>query len=456
MKHLNLLVLSLVSFSMACFGQEATGDTREGLWLGIMKVSEEMSLQLGFEIVLAEDGVYAAKMNVIEQKALGIPMDTCIIRGDSLYIEFKVAGIVYLGAYSSEKDMILGTYSQGGGSYTLDMARMDKLPLEIKRPQMPVRPFPYDELEVEFENSEAGITLAGTLTKPQMENNLPAVVLIAGTGKNDRDETSMGHFLLLSDFLTRNGFAVLRYDKRGVGASGGDYGQATTFDFAEDARAALDYLRAQPNVDPGRTGLIGHSEGALIAPIIASEYVKEVAFIVMMGGIGIPGTDLLLTQYEKLARINGTPEEEIAKIRETNRRLYAIASSGLEDSLMVIRCREAVPELDEEMLNMLKWIWFKSFLSLDPDSYMSKVSCPVLAITGEKDVQCPPEENLAAIEASLMRAGNDNYMIKVMPGLNHLFQTAKSGSPYEYEQIEEIISPDALDFILDWLQGVNP
>lgn len=456
MKKLNLILLSLVSFCIVGYGQGVFDDPREGLWLGTMKVSEQMSLRLGFEIAQVEEGAYAAKMNVIEQKALDIPMDTCIFSDDSLYIEFKGAGIIYLGTYSGEEDRILGTYSQGGDSFTLDMTRVDEWPLEVDRPQTPVRPFPYDEVEVKFENSGAGIILAGTLTKPREGNNLPAVVLISGTGKNERDETSMGHFLLLSDFLTRNGFAVLRYDKRGVAASGGDYGQATTFDFAEDAWTALKYLKAQPFVNPDRTGLIGHSEGALIAPIVASEHVNDVAFIVMMGGIGIPGSDLLLSQSENLARINGVPEEEITEIKEKNRILYAIASSGLEDSLMDVKCIEAVPDLDESMLNTLKWVWFKTFLSLDPASYLSKVSCPVLAITGEKDVQCSPEENLTAIEASLKRAGNRNYMIKVMPGLNHLFQTAESGSPYEYEQIPEIISPDALDFILDWLHGVNP
>ena len=456
MKKLNLILLSLVSLCITGSGQGVFDDPREGLWLGTMKVSEQMSLRLGFEISQVEDGAYVAKMNVIEQKALDIPMDTCIFSGDSLYIEFKGAGIIYLGTFSGEEDRILGTYSQGGGSFTLDMIRVDEWPLEVERPQTPVRPFPYDEVEVKFENSEAGIILAGTLTKPREGNNLPAVVLISGTGRNDRDETSMGHFLLLSDFLTRNGFAVLRYDKRGVGASGGDYAQATTFDFAEDAWTALKYLRAQPFVNPDLTGLIGHSEGALIAPIVASEHVNAVAFIVMMGGIGIPGSELLLSQSENLARINGVPEEEITEIKEKNRALYAIAGSGLEDSLMDVKCIEAVPDLDESMLNTLKWVWFRTFLSLDPASYLSKVSCPVLAITGEKDVQCSPEENLAAIEASLKRAGNRNYLIKVMPGLNHLFQTAESGSPYEYEQIPEIISPDALDFILDWLHGVNP
>lgn len=457
MKKLYLLsLLLIVSVYLPCQGQEASPDPMEGLWLGTMNVSEQMSLQLGFEIDPVKGGGYTAKMNVIEQKALDIPMDTCIFSGDTLFIEFKVAGITYSATYSGEEDRIRGTYSQGGGSYALDLIRVDKLPLEVERPQTPVRPFPYDEVELTFENPVAGITLAGTLTKPKDGKSLPAVVLVAGSGQNDRDETSMGHFLLLSDFLTRNGYAVLRYDKRGVGASGGDYRLATTFDFAGDALAAMEYLKGHPDVDPLRIGIIGHSEGALIAPIIASEYRDDVAFIVMMGGIGISGSDLLLIQSEKIGRIAGVPEEELANIAEINGKLYEIARSDLDDSLMVVKCKEAVPGLDDNILNNLKWGWFRTFLSLEPDRYLSKVECPTLAITGEKDVQCPPEENLAAMEASLKKAGNSHFEMRNMPGLNHLFQTAESGSPYEYEQIPEIISPDALQVILEWLNGLTP
>jgi len=446
-----------VLVSISAFSQDTVlpQDSLNGLWLGTMKVSEQMSLQLAFEITPGEEGNYSAKMNVIEQKAFDIPMDECLVNGDSIHIRFNAAGINYNGFFSKEAYRILGTYAQGGAEFPLDLSRVDQLPLEVERPQTPVRPFPYEEAEISFENKEADITLAGTLTKPSDVKDLPGVVLIAGSGKNDRDETSMGHFLLLSDYLTRNGYAVLRYDKRGVGESGGEYGLATTFDFASDAFAALEFLKADPDTDPESVGLIGHSEGALIAPMLASEYKDSIAFIVMMGGLGIPGTDLLLIQSAKMARISGVPEEEIVSITEKNQKLYQIASSELDDSLMVLKCREAVPDLEENTLNMLKLPWFRTFLALDPQAYLSQVVCPALAITGEKDVQCPPEENLAAIESSLKKAGNKHYETKVMPGLNHLFQTAESGSPYEYEQIPEIISPDALEFIVAWLNGVN-
>lgn len=447
-----LIVVLLVLSCQAIFSQQntETPDPYPGIWLGDMQISEQMSLQLAFEIKGAEEGAYSAKLNVIEQKAFDIPMDICEIKNDTIHIRFDGAGITYQGLYSWQEDKISGTYAQGGGQFTLNLHRVDKLITEVERPQTPVRPFPYEEAEVSFKNEKAGIRLAGTLTKPSGGTNLPAAVLIAGSGKIDRNETSMGHFLLLSDYLTRNGYAVLRYDKRGVGESEGDYGLATTFDFAGDAQSAMQYLAGREDIDQSSIGFIGHSEGALIAPMIASGN-KDVAYIIMMGGIGIRGKELLLLQSEKMAVISGVPREEIETNTEKNNILYDIAMQESNDSVLVQKLREADPGISGEMLNMLKWGWFRTFLSLDPDEYLSRVNCPVLGITGEKDVLCPPEENLAAMENSLQKAGNSHYELKSLEGLNHLFQTAETGSPYEYEQIAEIIAPDALKLILDWM-----
>ena len=426
-----------------------------GLWLGTMKVSEQVSLQLAFEFEPDSSEVLSAKMNVIEQKAFDIPMNSCLIAGDSLHIRFDQAGIRYDGNYFEEEDIIRGVYSQGGGTFKLDLSRVDELPLVVNRPQTPVRPFPYKEEEVKFVNGKAGITLAGTLTLPEKGIDFPALILIAGSGRNDRNETEMGHFLLLSDFLTRNGYAVLRYDKRGVGGSEGDYGAATTFDFSEDARSALEFLKARPEIDPDKIGLLGHSEGALIAPIIAAGQDEGVAFIVMMGGIGVSGSELLLLQARKMAELNGVPEEEINETIRTNEVLYELALSEDSDSLIAEKMREVGPDINDNMINMLLWPWFRTFLSIDPDSYISQVTCPVLAITGENDVQCVAEQNLTAIEESLEKAGNSNYKVEMLPGLNHLFQTSETGSPYEYTQLEEIMAPVALDVILTWLAGVT-
>ncbi len=446
-----LTFLSLTSLAQTSMGT-LSGPT--GLWLGVMEVSDQMSLQLAYEIE-ENAGSYSAKLNVVEQKAFDIPMDTCVIIEDSIFINFNAAGINYKGFYSSENDKIYGIYSQGGGSYALDMTRVDELPLEVERPQTPVRPFPYDEEEVVFENASAGINLAGTLTLPKGASGLTGIVLIAGSGPNDRNETAMGHFLLLSDFLTREGYAVLRYDKRGIGASEGDYGKATTFDFAEDAKAAVEYLKTRPDIDPSSIGLIGHSEGALIAPMIAAEKDSNLSFIVLMGGVGVSGSELLLLQVRRMSEISGAPDEEIEESIISSRVLYDIAKTNESDSVVGQKIKEADPDINEGLYNMLLSPWFRTFLSLEPGTWLEKVECPVLAITGEKDVQCPPVENLAAIEQSLQKGGNQNYSVQMLPGLNHLFQTAESGSPYEYEQIPEIISPDALEVIRIWLVEIN-
>jgi len=419
-----------------------------------MEVTEQMKLKLAFEIEPDSTGDLSAKMNVVEQKAFDIPMTSCVVSGDSVHIRFDQAGIKYDGIYVVGRDIIQGTYFQGGGSFKLDLSRVEKLPLEVNRPQTPVRPFPYKEEDVKFENNVAGIHLGGTLTLPENGSDFPALVLIAGTGRNDRDETEMGHFLLLSDFLTRYGYAVLRYDKRGVGESEGDYGTATTFDFADDARSAIRFLKNRPEINHKMIGILGHSEGALIAPIIAADSDEGIAFIIMMGGIGVSGAELLLKQAEIISRINGIPEDQIFFATETNRALYEVAVSEGNETDLINEMKEIQPELNDNMAGLLMSPWFRTFLAIDPDEYISKVSCPVLAMNGEKDVQCPPEQNLTAIEQSLNKAGNSNYKVETLPGLNHLFQTSETGSPYEYNQLEEIMAPAALELILSWLNEV--
>lgn len=213
----------------------------------------------------------------------------------------------------------------------------------------------------------------------------------------------------------------MRYDKRGVGESEGDYIQSTTYDFAEDVLSAIAYFESRPEINHNKIGLIGHSEGAMIAPMVAADNPGKISSIILMGGIGVTGAELLLVQAEKIARINGVPEDEI----------------------------------NDGTLHMLLLPWFRAFLAIDPATYLHRVRCPVLAITGELDSQCPPAENLAGIEKALKEGGHTNYEIKSLPGLNHLFQTAKSGSPYEYDQLEEIISPGTLDLILEWLNSQN-
>jgi pimeloyl-ACP methyl ester carboxylesterase len=329
-----------------------------------------------------------------------------------------------------------------------------------RRPQNPVRPYPYREEEVSYENKAAGITLTGTLTIPQGKGPFPAAVLIAGSGPHDRDETVMGHkpFLILADYLTRKGIAVLRSDKRGVGKSGGDYGTATTPDFAADAEAAFAYLQTRREINPKKIGLIGHSEGAVIAPMIAAHN-PQVEFIVMMAGTGVPLRDALPVQVMRAAEAGGAPPEVAEKYAVNEREILTMLVQGKDDNVIEERVREMMgakvsAQADVEAKQQVRFMnspWFRWLLTYDPAPALRKVKCPVLALDGEKDVQVDAKQNLTAIRQALEAGGNRNFETVDFPGLNHLFQTAKTGSPAEYAEIEETISPIVLDKITRWI-----
>jgi len=283
------------------------------------------------------------------------------------------------------------------------------------------------------------------------------VVLITGSGPQDRDETIMGHkpFLLLADYLTRRGIAVLRADDRGVGKSTGEFSGATTADFATDTEAGIAYLKTRPEVNPKLIGLIGHSEGAIIAPMVAARN-PDVAFIVMLAGSGVRGDQVIVTQVELLAEASGQSHQEAIRAGEKQRKILELVKGNIDDSNLEKQLHE---ELGDEMtdaqigavVRQLNIRWLRYFLNYDPAQALRKVRCPVLALNGEKDLQVPPKQNLPAIRNSLKAGGNKNFEVDELPGLNHLFQTAKTGSPAEYAEIEETISPVALEKISSWI-----
>ena len=335
------------------------------------------------------------------------------------------------------------------------------------RPQDPEPPYPYQEEEVLFKNENAGVQLAGTLTYPFEGGPFPCVVLITGSGPQDRDETIMDHrpFLVLSDYLTRLGIAVLRYDERGVGESSGDYNTATSADFAEDARAAIDFLQTQPTIDSRRIGLIGHSEGGLIAPMIASQ-TTNVAFIVMMAGPGLPGDTILLLQHDLLSRAAGVPESYITQTRIIKENVIEIVKQQPDNDAALSEIRhmiyDAYPTVSHAQLEYLvaeyaefTSPWMRFFLTYDPRPALEQTQCPVLALNGEKDLQVPPKENLSAIETALQAGGNNQYTIVELPDLNHLFQTAETGAVEEYELIDETIAPAALELMGNWIVEIT-
>ena len=362
---------------------------------------------------------------------------------------------------------IIGFFTQNGQKMKLDFSKTESEEVVLKRPQEPVKPYPYYSEEVTFENKKEGITLAGTLTLPSKEGTFPVVVLISGSGGQNRDEEILGHkpFLVISDYLTQNGFAVLRYDDRGIASSKGNYATATTLDFSYDTEAAVTYLLSRKEINKKKIGLIGHSEGGVIAPMIASRN-KNINFIVLLAGTGLRGDKLLLLQQELIAKSQGMTDLEIKKNKDLNTKIFNLIIKSSDDeklknditTLLKENPQDNLPEgMTQEdyinfALNQYTTIWTKYFIKLDPSVALQKVKCPVFAINGSKDLQVPSRQNLEIIKNSLIKGKNKQITITEIPNLNHLFQETTTGYVSEYEKNEQTFSPIALKEILTFLK----
>lgn len=428
----------------------------DGAWMGSLDTGA-IQLRVVFHIVNTEDGL-TATMDSPDQGQNGLPTTSVTRDGATLKIEAKGIGGVFEGKIAADLSSIDGKWSQGGATMPLVLKRVkDQAELERRRPQNPVKPYPYRDEEVSYDNKLQNVTLAATLTIPQGKGPFPAVVLITGSGPQDRDESLLGHkpFLVLSDYLTRHGIAVLRADDRGVGKSTGIFAKATTADFATDAEAGVAYLKTRPEVDLHKIGLIGHSEGGVIAPMVAARN-KDVAFIVMMAGTGVPGDQILPAQGEAIEVALGKSPEEAAKNAAKEREMLILVETEKDDAVLQKELKEKmagdVPEAQIGLqISQITSPWFRYFLTYDPATALRKLTCPVLAINGALDKQVLPSQNLPPIRKALQESGNQHAEVDELPGLNHLFQTAKTGSPAEYAQIEETMSPVALDKIATWI-----
>ncbi len=452
--------LTLFFTSMLSYAQDITGT-----WNGVLTVSG-IQLKIVFHINTLGEG-YASTMDSPDQGAKGIPVATTTFDDSKLSLAIPNIGLIYEGEFKT--DSVVGTLKQNGASFPMTLKRT---PVEIKpvsRPQEPKPPYPYISEDVTFENKTAGITLAGTLTKPATGSNFTAVILISGSGPQNRDEELMGHkpFLVIADYLTRRGIAVLRYDDRGTAQSTGDFKIATTTDFATDVESAIAWLKTRKEINPHKIGLMGHSEGGVIAPMVAAQS-KDVGFIVMLAGTGIRGDSLLLLQEELVYRVSGMPEDNIAKMIGINSQVFRkvvstqklVLQQELTDFMTSKLKNDIAPLLPDGMtvdnyINQftasLSTPWMQYFLRYDPAPALEKVKCPVLAVNGDKDLQVPAKENLSAIRRSLEKGGNKNFTIKEYPGLNHLFQECTTGSPAEYASIEQTFSPVVLNDLADWI-----
>ena len=428
----------------------------DGDWLGTIDTSMG-KLRVVFHITNTEDGLIAT-LDSLDQGANGIPATSVSRNGSSLKVEVKSINGSFDGKIGGDLNVIDGTWTQMGNSFPLVLKRVKNSgELERRRPQNPAKPYPYKETEVSFDNKAAGVTLAATLTAPPGAGPFPAAVLITGSGPHDRDETLMGHepFLVLADYLTRKGIVVLRADKRGCGKSKGDYAAATTIDFASDADAAVAYLKTRPEVDQHKIGLIGHSEGGIVAPMAAAGN-PDVAFVVMMAGPGVRGDEILPAQLILISEAAGESHDKAEKDAADERTMLALIESEKDDAALNKELREKlagkIPEGQiDAQIKTITSPWFRQFIAYDPAPTLRKLTCPVLAINGEKDLQVPPDQNLPVIRKALADAGNKNFEVDELPGLNHLFQTAKTGAVSEYGEIEETMAPVALDKIAIWI-----
>jgi len=463
-----LIIIGSAFFIVSAQEQVTSASGIEGIWEGKLKVLET-EFRIVFNISKNPDGALSATMDSPDQGVTGFPVEEVIFKDNTLHLELKSAGGVYEGKISEDFLVIEGEWRQSGQILPLTVKRVDKA-VEVLRPQEPKRPYPYIEKKVDYTNLKAGVKLGGMLTLPSDKGIFPAVLLISGSGLQDRNETVFGHrpFLVLADYLTRQGIAVLRVDDRGVRESTGIFSRATIEDFASDALIGVEYLKTYKEINPKQIGLISYSEGGLIASIVAVKS-SDVAFIVLMAGTGLTGEEILYLQSDLISKAMGVNEQEIAKDRQFNEKIFSVIKEEEDNEIAKERVRQIVmaywAELSDEeknrigvseeflntQLQSLLSPWSRFFLTYDPKPILSKVKCPVLAINGEKDLQVSPKENLSAIEEALKAGGNQNYTTKELPGLNHLFQTAQTGLPDEYAKIEETISPVALKIISDWI-----
>ncbi len=441
--------------------------TIAGDWHGLLEVPGG-KLRLVFHIE-ENAGTLSATMDSPDQGAFGIPATSVAFTPPVLRIQIAALLLEFSGNLNEKGEQIEGTFKQGGASFPLKIQRRAiEAPVAPKRPQEPKLPLPYYTEDVSFENQEAGVVLAGTLALPRKEGKFPVAILVSGSGPQNRDEELLGHkpFLVLSDYLVRQGFGVLRYDDRGVGKSTGDFSSATSADFASDALAAIGFLKTRKEALPDQIGLIGHSEGGMIAPMVAVQAGKDLSFIVSLAGTGVPGEALLLRQQELIGKASGMSEAELKKTRSFNEKAYQLIKANVKrdssEKLLygdfIALLPPGLPKDQQEVafsqtMATLYTPWFQFFIVFDPATVWEKVKCPVLALNGEKDLQVDPVQNLPAIQAALKKGKNKEVTVRILPGLNHLFQHAESGSVAEYEKIEETFAPEAMQAIAEWLRA---
>ena len=474
MKQIYLLIIALSLYS-SLKAQEISGS-----WTGYISVGAH-KIQLVFNIKKLTDTSYTSTFDSPDQKAFGIPCKSTAVKGDSLLIDIPTIGGNYKGLWN-KTDSIAGLFKQGTAKLTLNMLRKkadekEEMSKAIIRPQTPKPPFGYFTEDVEYDNADKSLHYGATFTRPNTIGKYPTAIIISGSGTQDRNGTIFNHqpYWVLADYLAKNGIAVLRVDDRGAGKSslGPDINNKTSLDFSYDVEASLNYLETRKDVDKKHLGLIGHSEGGIIAPMVAARR-KDVDFIVMWAGPEMGGAQTIASQMGVTLKNQGVDSTSTLAFKDLHFRVLSLfASSETKEALdkqiaplfNTWKSRQSTATLaalnmhDDALANALKMYnglfdigWFRFFINYKPEIDLAKVKCKVLAINGSKDTQVDAKSNLKKIGEVLAESGNTNFVIKEISGLNHLLQTAGTGDVSEYEGIEETISPNALKIISDWIK----
>ncbi len=461
-----LTLLSIISFYSKA--QKITGN-----WQGIL-IAGPQKLKVVFHVSRDSLNQYHSGFDSPDQGAFGIACSETNIKADSLEMLIQSIHGGYRGKWDG-KNSISGYFFQIGYNFPMNLYRLPDTVVSIVRPQTPKPPFPYHSEDIEYGDPSSGIHYAGTFTYPNSGGPFPAVLLITGSGQEDRDESIFDHkpFAVIADFLTRRGYAVLRVDDRQIGKSTGDLSKATTLDFSKDVETSLGELQKRKIIDQNKIGLMGHSEGGLIAAMVAAEN-EKLQFIILLAGPGLKGADLLAWQTQAIDLSMGVPEEIAVADRKLKSQIIQAMLSTKDTSLqfdnawkaflawkkntkpeivsaMGINADTAARDVIRTYLEGLNKPWMLYFLQSDPADYLVKLKCKVLALNGSKDIQVVADPNLSAIDSALKKSRVKIYSTQKLPGLNHLFQHCKTCTIPEYGQLDETFSPEVLQIMGDWL-----
>ncbi len=446
-----------------------------GNWQGTLNAGQ--SLRLVFH-VKETAGNLSATMDSPDQGVTGIPCASVYFKSDSVVFDLGRGGVMYTGRMF-DATMLTGNWHQGGLTIPVDLKKTDK-PAQVFKPQTPKSPFIYNSEDVVFQNADKSIQYGATITIPKESGTYPAVLLISGSGPQNRDEEILGHkpFAVIADYLTNHGYIVLRVDDRGVNQTTGDRTNSTSMDYAKDAEAALNYLKTRKEVNTKKIGMLGHSEGGLIAPIIASER-KDINFIILAAAPGVKITELMALQNDAVLRSSGADstlikhygilyrniENDIINAKDSVDAYKRIAASITDwknktpkETVQAVGMvnEDAEKKFINEFVGFYNNRWYNSFMKFNPQPYLEKLSCKVLAINGDKDIQVVSSQNLPAIQTALEKSKSKVYTVKEFSGLNHLFQHCKTCSTEEYGTLEETFAPEVLQYITDWMdKNVN-